>query len=105
MSTATAKKPEPVKGKKPTLTPEQRAAKAAKKAAKFNELAQKRMTKAIKAVRLLGNLANYVYTAEHVNRVQAALHDEVMVAVKRLEGGLNKGTPGAKKKERFEFKF
>lgn len=52
----------------------------AAKAAKFVELAQKRATKAINAIRSLSKLssANYIYTDEQVKTLAEALRKEVV---------------------------
>ena len=49
------------------------------KAAKFKEIASKRVPKAMGAIRLIGNLAspNYSYTEEQAERVVSALQSEV----------------------------
>jgi phosphoglycerate-specific signal transduction histidine kinase len=47
---------------------------------KFEHLAEKRTSAAIKALRLVGNLANtnnYSYTQEHVNQILAAIKKEI----------------------------
>lgn len=47
---------------------------------KFERLAEKRVTEAIKKMRLIGNLANtnnYDYTEEHVNQIINAVDKEV----------------------------
>ncbi|MEW5785367.1 MAG: hypothetical protein AB1767_09895 [Bacillota bacterium] len=46
---------------------------------KFERLAEKRVTEAIKKMRLIGNLANtnnYDYTEEHVNQIISAVEKE-----------------------------
>lgn len=72
------------KGATVELTPEQKAAKVAarqaEKAAKFIEIASKRMTKALDAIELLGNLANkssYSWTNDQINAMGGALGDKV----------------------------
>lgn len=57
----------------------EKATRAAAKAAKFVEVAQKRVAKAIQSVRLIGNLAspNYVYTTEQVDKIVSGLQVEV----------------------------
>jgi len=56
-----------------------KAKRAAEKASKFIEVAQKRVAKAIQSVRLIGNLAspNYVYTPEQVDKIISGLQAEV----------------------------
>ena len=47
---------------------------------KFQELAEKRVNKAISTIRLVGNLSNinnYIYTVEQANRICSALDSEV----------------------------
>lgn len=54
---------------------------AAAKSAKFVELAEKRVTKAINAVRSiakLSNRSNYIYTQEQVDTIANALRQEVV---------------------------
>jgi hypothetical protein len=64
---------------KPPVSDADKAKRAAEKAAKFVEVAQKRVAKAIQAVRLIGNLAspNYVYTPEQVDKIVGGLQAEV----------------------------
>lgn len=55
------------------------------RALKFRELAEKRVAKAFKAIRLIGNLSNktnYNYTDEEAKKIVKALQNEVS-AVKR----------------------
>ena len=56
-----------------------KAKRAAEKASKFIEVAQKRVAKAIQSVRLIGNLAspNYLYTPEQVDKIIGGLQTEV----------------------------
>lgn len=52
------------------------------KMAKFERLAERRVTNTIKQLRLIGNLsnkANYDYTESHVQQIMAALNREVEV--------------------------
>lgn len=52
----------------------------AKNRGKFVELAEKRVVKTIKDIRLIGNLANrsnYSYTKEDVNKILSALDSEL----------------------------
>ena len=54
---------------------------------KFAELGTKRVNKAIKDIRLIGNLsnkANYEYTEEDVRKIMKALRDAVTEAETRL---------------------
>lgn len=56
--------------------------------AKFIELAEKRVTKAIKDIRLIGNLSNkgnYSYTDEDVRKIIRALDGEVKRLKQRFE--------------------
>lgn len=51
-----------------------------KNRAKFVELAEKRVSRAIKDIRLIGNLSNrsnYSYTQEEARKIVKALKDEV----------------------------
>jgi hypothetical protein len=51
-----------------------------KKRAKFEELAEKRVTETIKRIRLIGNLANrnnYDYTDDHVKQILSKLDEEL----------------------------
>jgi len=62
------------------------------KRAKFVELAQKRVNKAINTLRLIGNLSNrnnYSYNAEDVSRIFAALEAEM----KRVRTRFTTATP------------
>lgn len=55
--------------------------------ANFKRLAETRTNRAIKNIRLLGNLSNrsnYSYTDEQVKRIASALRDEVMDMVMRF---------------------
>ena len=48
--------------------------------AKFKELAEKRVTKTINDIRLIGNLANrsnYVYTEQDAQKICSALEQEI----------------------------
>ncbi len=56
--------------------------------AKFVDLANKRVSKALNDIRLIGNLANrsnYDYTNEDVTKILRALSDEVASCRKRFE--------------------
>lgn len=62
----------------------------ARNRAKFVELAEKRVVKAIRAIRLVGNLSNrnnYLYSDGDATKVIKALEDEVKVLRKRFETG------------------
>lgn len=57
------------------------AKREAAKAAKFVELAEKRVTKAINAIRSISKLSarsNYVYSPEQVNKIGEVLKNEVV---------------------------
>lgn len=54
---------------------------------KFERLAEKRVTEAIKKIRLVGNLANknnYEYTEEHVKQITDALESEMRTLKNRF---------------------
>ena len=56
--------------------------------AHFVELANKRVPKALKALDLVGNLANrsnYTYTEEQVNQIKKALKDKVAEVCKKFD--------------------
>jgi len=56
--------------------------------AKFVELAEKRVTRAIKDIRLIGNLSNksnYTYADEDVRKIIKALDSEVKKLKQRFE--------------------
>ena len=56
--------------------------------AHFVELANKRVPKALKALDLVGNLANrsnYTYTEEQVNQIKKVLRDKVNEICKRFD--------------------
>jgi len=56
--------------------------------AKFVELAEKRVTRAIKDIRLIGNLSNksnYTYTDEDVRKIVKSLDTEVKKLKQRFE--------------------
>lgn len=49
---------------------------------KFERLAEKRMTEAIKKIRLIGNLSNknnYEYTNEHIKEMISTLENEIQI--------------------------
>ena len=55
---------------------------------KFVALAEKRVAKAIKDLRLIGNLSNksnYSYTEQDVKKIVNALNDEIKLLKKRFE--------------------
>ena len=57
---------------------------------KFEDLAEKRVTEAIKRLRLIGNLANknnYDYTEGHVKQILSALNGELRSLKKRFGSG------------------
>lgn len=61
---------------------------------KFVELAQKRTVKAIKAIRLVGNLSNksnYSYSPTDASKIVKALEEEVRALKKRFESGSTSG--------------
>lgn len=63
---------------------------------KFIELAEKRVTKAIKDLRLIGNLANksnYSYTQEDAKKIIKALRDEVEALKGRFEATGDDSSP------------
>jgi len=60
---------------------------------KFVDLANKRVSKAMSSVRLIGNLSNrsnYHYTEEDVGKIFRALNEEVSACKKRFELALKK---------------
>lgn len=65
--------------------------------AKFVDLANKRVSKALNDIRLIGNLANrsnYDYTDDDVTRILRALGDEVAACRKRFELASKKSNGG-----------
>ena len=61
-------------------------------ARKFRQLAEKRVTKAIKAIRLIGNLSNksnYSYTDDEAKKIISALQDEILTIKKRFNDSGN----------------
>lgn len=65
--------------------------------AKFVDLANKRVSKALNDIRLIGNLANrsnYDYTDADVTKILRALSDEVAACRKRFELASKKSTGG-----------
>jgi len=60
------------------------------KRAKFVELANNRVTRAIRDMRLIGNLsnrANYDYSDEHVKHILRALQKEIEIIRTRFSSG------------------
>lgn len=60
---------------------------------KFVRLANKRVSNALKAIQLIGNLSNksnYDYTEEDVQKILKALQDEFAACRKRFELGLKR---------------
>jgi len=54
---------------------------------RFHQLAEKRVIKAIKAIRLVGNLSNrtnYSYTDEEARKIVSALQEEISTVKKRF---------------------
>jgi len=61
-------------------------------ARKFRELAEKRVLKAIKAIRLVGNLSNrtnYNYSEEEVKKIVTALQKETLAVKRRFSDSGN----------------
>ena len=61
---------------------------------KFVELAQKRVTRAIKDLRLIGNLANrnnYDFAAPDADKIVAALEREIRALKSKFTGGTEDG--------------
>lgn len=59
---------------------------------KFIELAESRVTKAIKAIRLIGNLSNksnYVYTQEDAQKIIKELEKEIKAVKARFDSEKN----------------
>jgi len=55
---------------------------------KFVELAEKRVTRAIKDIRLIGNLSNrtnYSYDEEDVRKIMSGLQNEIRLLKKRFD--------------------
>lgn len=62
---------------------------------KFVELAQKRVSKAMKDIQLIGNLSNrsnYDYTEEDVGKIMKALSEEVSACRKKFDVAMKKQT-------------
>lgn len=80
------------KKQKVTLTPEQKAKKAQAKRDAFIKVVVPRMTKAIKAIRLVGNCSsgNYLYTTEQAVYIYEALVNAVQAVEKAYSGKAEK---------------
>lgn len=62
------------------------------KQSKFVEIAEKRVTRLLKDIRLIGNLSNrnnYSYEAEDVSKIFAAIETEIKTSRKRFEVALS----------------
>jgi ABC-type Fe3+-hydroxamate transport system substrate-binding protein len=69
---------------------------ATKSRQKFVELAEKRMSKAIKDIRLVGNLSNksnYSYTPEDAKKIIKALKDEIEHLKLRFDNSAGDASP------------
>ena len=80
---------------KKTITPEQAAKKEAEKVARFKDLANKRVPKALGAIAAIGGLASkssYSYTPEQVQVLENALNAEVQKTLQRFRGGVATAT-------------
>ena len=67
------------------------------KAARFQRLAERRVTETIRKMRLVGNLANrhnYAYTDEHVKQILDALESELRQVRSRFRQEYSSQTPG-----------
>ena len=67
------------------------------KSARFQRLAERRVTETIRKLRLVGNLANrhnYTYTDEHVKQILDALEAEVRQVRSRFRQETSSQTPG-----------
>lgn len=59
-----------------------------KKLENFERLAERRMTEAIKKIRLIGNLSNknnYDYTETHVKEIISTLENEILILKRKFE--------------------
>jgi ABC-type Fe3+-hydroxamate transport system substrate-binding protein len=59
---------------------------------KFIELAEKRMTRLIKQIKLVGNLSNksnYIYTDKQANKIIKTLNDELNDVKQKFRNGSN----------------
>ncbi len=66
---------------------------------KFVELAEKRVSRAIKDIRLIGNLSNngnYSYTDADVKKIHRTLAEELKVLKSRFESGRGESGPAFK---------
>jgi hypothetical protein len=86
----TAKKIQPASDAAPArkpLTDAEKAAKAKAQAEKFQELANKRVPKALKAIELVGNLSmsGYQSTPEQVEKIADALRKQLEITLGRFE--------------------
>jgi len=67
---------------------------------KFEKIAERRVTEAIKKLRLIGNLANkrnYSYTEKHVRQIISALESEIKDLRNKFQNDSSSG--------KIEFKF
>lgn len=63
---------------------------------RFVALAEKRVTRAIREIRLVGNLSNtrnYTYTEQEAQRITAALEQEMKALKSQFAAGLRKQEP------------
>jgi hypothetical protein len=63
---------------------------------RFVALAEKRVPRAIRELRLIGNLANthnYTYSNDEAQRIVAALEQEIKLLKHRFSSGVLKGEP------------
>ena len=76
-----------IKTKRKPLSEAEKAKRDAAKAAKFRELANKRVPRALKAIELIGNLAGpgYASTDEQVQAIRDAISEAVIVAMDRFD--------------------
>ncbi len=66
------------------------------KSAKFQRIAERRVTETIRKMRLIGNLANrnnYSYTDEHVRQIIDALEAELRQVKSRFQQGPSAQSP------------
>ena len=66
---------------------------------RFITIAERRVPRAIREIRLIGNLAdtrNYTYSAEEAQRVMSTLEQELKILKGRFAAGLLKGKPAFK---------
>lgn len=82
---------------KSTKSPqEQKVERSKAKSAKFLELASKRMTRALKAIEVIGNLANrnsYTYDDAQSNKMVAALAEAVKAVQQKFAAPAGKSGP------------